>query len=137
MRRPTDLIYQMEHQFTLYLQRCEITRADLGVEQLREMRRAFYGGLGNMFFLITQDVPKLKPRDQVITLELFQRQIGEFWEEEQKLQEQGMEYLHATTSCKCQACEWIGQAKDLILPAESDGLCKCPKCQSVNLLYKR
>jgi hypothetical protein len=135
MRRPTDLIFQLEHQFTLYLQRCKVSRADLGVEQLREMRRAFYGGLGQMFFLITQDVADLKERDQIITLELFQKGIGEFWEEELKMQRAGMENVHATTPCKCE-CGWIGQVKDLILPTTTGELCKCPKCQSVNLYYK-
>jgi hypothetical protein len=135
MRRPTDLIFQTEHQFTLYLQRCKVTRGDLGIEQLREMRRAFYGGLGNMFFLMTQDVADLKERDQILVLELFQRQIGHFWEEELKTQEMGMDLVHATTPCKCE-CGWTGQVKDLILPAETGEKCMCPKCRSFNLYYK-
>lgn len=136
MRRPTDLIFQLEHQFTLYLQRCKVSRADLGVEQLREMRRAFYGGLGQMFFLVTQDVGSLeKQRDQVMILELMQKQIGNFWTEEQEAHERGLEKLHPTMAVKCD-CGFMGQIMELVLPKEGGGKAKCPKCGSEDLYFK-
>jgi hypothetical protein len=136
MRRPNDLIFQLEHQFTLYLQRCEVTRAQLGIDQLREMRRAFYGGLGQMFFLMTQDMGKqLRPGEQLVALDSIQSQLVEFWDEEKRLMDEGLDYLHATSPVKCE-CGWIGEVKDLVKPEISGELCKCPKCSSPNLYYK-
>lgn len=135
-RKPTDLIYKLEHQFTLYLQRAQVTRAMLPPDQLIEMRKAFYGGLGQMFFLITQDVPAMGgERNQVIVLELFQRQLGEFWEEMVKEFEKS--HLGPDHSIRCQKCPWEGKTSELVKPeSKKSGLCKCPQCGSEELLYK-
>lgn len=129
--KPTDLIFKMEHQFTLYLQRAGVNRQILPDIQLQEMRRAFYGGLGQMFFLL-QDAGKMKERDCVQAMESIVAEIAAFWEGENVLE---IELLDADSPAGCCDCSWTGKIKELEKPAESGGICQCPKCKSQNIRY--
>lgn len=125
-----NIIFKLEHQFTLYLQRAGVTRADLPPVQYMEMRRAFYGGLGQMFFLITQDVGKLKERAQMETLQSLMDQVGEYWDKEAKSHKDGrIEYVPQARS-KCDKCAWEGRVDETIKPEpdDPDNRVKCPKC---------
>jgi hypothetical protein len=136
-RYPHDLIFKLEHQFTLYLQRAGVTAGDLPADQYREMRRAFFGGLGQMFFLVTQDVLDVKgERDQGNVLTSFQDQIGAFWDHEAKLHTEGMFDLHPTAQARC-ACGWHGQVQDLKHPEKgASGKLRCPTCDSETIYFK-
>ena len=126
MATPKDLIFTMTHQFTLYLQRCGVRRDILGPDQLREMERAFYGGLGQMFFLITQDAAGMKQRDQIQVLESIQKQIEDFWVRELAIQS-GLRIV-------CASCGWRGPYGDLLPRVQAD-LPKCPNCQRSDGLH--
>lgn len=140
--KPTDLIFKLEHQFTLYLQRCGVTRAELPPCELREMRRAFYGGLGQMFFLMTQDVMTMKAGFTAPMFDSFVSQIQEFWQKEQDEQDQyeheraGGVLFQPDEELKCSICAWEGKLDDLKKPGEGSGICTCPNCGSEKLLLK-
>lgn len=136
-RKPTDLIFKLDHQFVLYLQRCKVTAADLPPDQYREMRRAFFGGLGQMFFLVTQDVIDItNQRDQGTTLSLLQKQLEDFWEMELQAHDLGLSPMHPTMLVKCD-CGWQGQLQELVKPAADGGLATCPSCGEDHLYFKR
>jgi hypothetical protein len=137
-RYPHDLIFNLEHQFTLYLQRCRVARADLGPDQLREMRRAFYGGAIQMFFVMTQDILDLKnDAERALVLSSFTAQGMKFWTEEQRKFEAGMDELHPTMAARCD-CGWQGIVQDLVPPPEGkSGMCRCPNCKSETIYYRK
>lgn len=136
MSKPTDLIFKLEHQFTLYLQRCAVTREQLSADQYREMRRAFYGGLANMFFLVTQDVIELgNPRDQDKVLSSLQGQIKAFWTKEAEDQEAGRQELHPSIAVTCGRCGWDGQIRDLEVVKQDEDQAVCPHCKSPDLIF--
>lgn len=76
------LIFKLEHQFTLYLQRVGFAREKLNPIQLQELRRAFYGGIAQMFILMTQDLKPLNPTERNEFIEFTTEQISEFWNNE-------------------------------------------------------
>lgn len=135
MKNPTDLIFKTEHLFTLYLQRIGQSREKLPVEQLQEIRRAYYGALGQLFCLLTQDIYDLKSREQGKVLASIQNQIGDFWENELKKHEQGILDVHPSRFVKCDGCGWSGKIEDLQKPAEGSGMAVCPKCKNEKLLF--
>jgi hypothetical protein len=132
-----DLIFKIEHQFTLFLQRAGVTAGQLPGDQYREMRRAFYGGIGQMFFLFSQDIPDLQS-DKLMTtvLKSIQDQIGAFWDEEVKLHDAGMTHLHPTTLAKCE-CGHQCQVQELKHPEKgTSGKLRCPICDSETIYFK-
>lgn len=85
-RLPTDLVYKIRHQFTLYLQRCGVTREMLPPDQLTEMSRAFYGACGQMIFLFRDDLTALKEEEIPVVMEAMCDELEAFWTEEQRKQ---------------------------------------------------
>lgn len=136
-RHAHDLIFKLEHQFTLYLQRAGVTASQLPADQYCEMRRAFYGGCGQMFFLMSQDVTECGSDEAMgKVLRSFQDQIGSFWEKETALHKLGMVHLHPTTPAKCE-CGWEGQVEQLKHPEKgTSGKLRCPKCDSETVYFK-
>lgn len=136
-KKVTDLIFKMEHQFTLYLQRMGLSRESVPAEQLIEIKMAFYGGASQLFFLMTQDCPKLTENEHVIVLEKIMDQFADFWNEQQtnKLNKR-VDYAHQMR-VRC-VCGWSGVVADLIKPEKGniDDTCRCPKCKSNELLIK-
>lgn len=134
---PNDIIFKMEHQFTLYLQRAGVSREKLPPIQLVEMRRAFYGGLGQMFFLISQDVVEL-PRKQVFQVyDSIVKQLGEFWDTEaMKAAMMGLPVINEASIVTCPKCHWKGEVKNLKKPTgDKMGKCTCPGCGSEELFF--
>jgi hypothetical protein len=124
---PTDLIYTMNHQFTLYLQRCGVSRTTLPPDQLRETERAFYGGLGQMFFLVTIDAANMKREsDQSQVLESIQKQIEDYWARELAIQ--------LKLPILCTVCGWHG-TYDKLIPRVGAELPKCPECNASHGLH--
>lgn len=80
----TKVQFGMEFQWNRYVQRCGLTMEQLKAvpDQYREMKRAFMGGMGQAFFLITQDVADLPDMEAVRTLQQIQDEIGDFWQHE-------------------------------------------------------
>lgn len=138
-RKPTDIIFKVEHQFTLYLQRCNVTRESLPPDQLREMRRAFYGAAGQMFFLMTEDISSLSEREYPGVLDSILDQIQEYWNKEQEDQLNGRQEYAKQLGVKCADCGWEGAVADLIKPEKGavEDRCKCPKCGSFEMLVPK
>lgn len=76
------LIFKIEHQFTLYLQRVGFQRERLNPVQLQELRRAFYGGIAQMFILCTQDISPLNLEEKNEFVQYTTEQLTEFWNAE-------------------------------------------------------
>lgn len=135
-RKPTDLVFKVEHQFTLYLQRGGISRATMPADQHREIRRAFYGAAGQFFFLLTKDIAALPGATYIPVLEKIRDEIQDFWNGEQT------DHLNQRTSyaaqlvVACSVCDWKGAVADLVKPEKgaADDRCKCPKCGTVELM---
>lgn len=138
MRKPTDLIFKLDHQFTLYLQRCGVTRTQLSPTQLCEMQKAFYGGAGQLFFLITQDIAELKEREMPAVLSSFQKQILDFWNLQAEMKAKGEFEVPAGMAVSC-SCGWKGVVMELKKNPNPDnpreGFGCCPKCQETKLFY--
>lgn len=54
-----DKKYTIEHQFDLYLERCEVTKQQLSPIQYSEMKRAFFGAWGQLLILQREDLGDL------------------------------------------------------------------------------
>lgn len=134
-----DLIFKLEHQFTLYLQRCGITRAELSPDALREIRRAFYGGCGQMFFIMSQDVIELPNKKIPEVLINIQDQLQAFWDREVKQQSEGITEYVPQMPVRCGLCDWKGTVADLVKPEPDslDNRCMCPTCQNKDLEVRR
>jgi hypothetical protein len=142
-RKISDIIFKMEHQFTLYLQRAKVSRENLPPVQLREMRRSFYGGLGAMFFLLSKDAVLFTEESEYKALyESLKSQILQFWEkevEDQKIIDRKNEEekrLLEESPVTCPVCNWQGKVSQLLRPKDNyNGICKCPNCSSIKLLF--
>ncbi len=75
-------LFNLEHQFNLYLKMVKLNRQNLSELQLQETRRAFYGGMAQMMMLLTDDMRELSESDYMKTLDNLHQQIGRFWENE-------------------------------------------------------
>lgn len=138
MKQHTDLIFKLEHQFTLFLQRAGVTRADLPPDQFREMRRAFYGGAGQMFFLMATDIPELPGKTYLKALDSFRDQLQEFWDKETEAHDKGLQEYAPQMRVAC-PCGWQGIVSDLIKPETPavDDRCKCPTCGGLELMVPK
>lgn len=133
--KPTDIIFKVEHQFTLYLQRCGVSRASLPADQYSEIRKAFYGAAGQIFFLMAQDIPTLPGGSYIPVLESIQDEIQRFWTDETERHKKGHLEYAGQMLCAC-PCGWKGTVADLTKPVKGaeDDRCACPTCGNLELL---
>jgi len=79
--------FKIEHQWKLYLERAQVKDEDLPEDQRREMRRAFFGAVGQMLILMRDDMTDLadKKGDEkaVDMLQDMLNQVSNFWLNEQ------------------------------------------------------
>jgi hypothetical protein len=135
-RKPTDIIFKVEHQFTLYLQRAGVSREILPPVQYTETRRAFYGAAGQFFFLLTQDIAALPGASYIPVLNNIRDEIQEFWNKEQTDHLNGRQEYATQLMVKCSMCTWQGAVADLVKPEKgaADDRCKCPSCGTYELM---
>lgn len=71
--------FDMENQWQLYLQRVNLKGKKMPAEQYRELKRAFFGALGQLLMLMKNEVADLSEDDAVSALESMINQVGDFW----------------------------------------------------------
>lgn len=71
----------LENQFKAYLQRVELEEQTMSLIQLQETKRAFFGGLSQMFVLFLE-IGELPEENCDIIFDDIESQISFFWLEE-------------------------------------------------------
>lgn len=74
-----DKSFDMEHQWQLFLERCDLT-GPLPEDQQREMRKAFFGSAGQLLLLMRDDISELRMDEGVQVMKRLLNQVGQFWE---------------------------------------------------------
>lgn len=72
----------IEWQWRQYLKRVELDERTMSPQQRTELRRAFYGAVGQMLAFITFQLPKLTDEQGLIVLEGMFSQVATFWDKE-------------------------------------------------------
>lgn len=76
-------IFNLDHQFDLYLERTKQDKNKMPSIQLQETKRAFYGACGQMLVLLRDDITALPDEQAMDTLDDMMNQVGSFWIGEQ------------------------------------------------------
>lgn len=71
----------LENQFKAYLQRVELEEQTMSLIQLQETKRAFFGGLSQMFVLFLE-IGELPEENCNAIFDDIESQISHFWQEE-------------------------------------------------------
>lgn len=72
--------FNLENQWKKYLKLGEVKESDLMSIQKQEMRRAFFGGMGQMMILIRDEVGLIKDEEKAVeALQDMLNQIAQFW----------------------------------------------------------
>jgi hypothetical protein len=78
------LKFNLEHQYQQYLDRVNITEAQMGQVQRVETRRAFMAGCSQMLVLLRDDLTELDEDEAVDSLQDMIDQSADFWKKEAK-----------------------------------------------------
>ena len=77
-------ILKLATHFELYLERVSLDRAKMTKVQYIEIKRAWYGGVGQMLIMSRDDLTQLPENDAVRQLQRWHNECAEFWEDQQK-----------------------------------------------------
>ncbi|GAB3889792.1 hypothetical protein GCM10028803_00200 [Larkinella knui] len=74
-----DKIFNLDYQYSLYLERIALKEEQMSPVQRIETKRAFMGAIGQILLLFRDDIPAL-PDDQAVAVmeDLFQQTL-DFW----------------------------------------------------------
>lgn len=81
--------FEVSDMWKEFLQVSKMQEALMHPIQVSEMRKAFYGGCGQMLFKLRDDVGDLPEMEALATLEAMMWQIKKFWEDENKKHNNG------------------------------------------------
>lgn len=74
--------FNLEHQYSLYLERIGFVETNIPVHVNTELKRAFMGACGQILIMLRDDIAPL-PEDQgVMIMDDLLNQVGAFWTEE-------------------------------------------------------
>jgi len=77
--------FNLEYQWSLYLQRTGQNEKTMSRIQFGETKRAFYGAISQFLLILRDDISKLKDEEQAVNaLENMLTQAHEFWLKETK-----------------------------------------------------
>lgn len=76
--------FNLNVQWTLFLERSGLEEESMPADQIREMKRAFYGAVGQLLILMRDDISRLPEAEGVLTLENLLFQVKEFWRNQMK-----------------------------------------------------
>jgi hypothetical protein len=127
------LIFKLEHQWTLCLQRFGVTRETLSIKDHANFRRMFYAGLLQMFCLLTEEVADLPEKKQQAIYDSLIKQMGVFWETEKIVDKAELVEVPKSRSVQCSACEWRGLAADLKVLSDLSAV--CPNCETAEIIF--
>lgn len=74
--------FDLGFQWKLYLSRVGLKEEQLPESQKLEMKRAFYGGCGQILMTFTNDIVDMSDDDGVKALDHLINQTSEFWEKQ-------------------------------------------------------
>lgn len=80
--KPTDPIFNLEHQYQLYLKRVNLNEYTMHPVQKIETKRAFMGGVGQLLFLMRDDMTELGDEEAMGVLESLKNQVGKYWNQQ-------------------------------------------------------
>lgn len=72
----------LELQWQKYLSLMDTKESDLPEQQRIEMRRAFFGGMGQCLVLGREVISRMNEKDQIAVLQDMINQVGAFWTSE-------------------------------------------------------
>jgi len=75
-------VFDLHHQFTLYLKRSQLDIENMHAVQFAERKRAFFGGCMGMILLMRDEVSRFPPEVQIQICTDMLVQISKFWEGE-------------------------------------------------------
>lgn len=73
--------FNLEYQFGLYLERSGVKPEHLHPVQLSETKKAFFGGCGQMLFMLRDDMPD-KEQEAIEVFKSLEEQVLEFFKKE-------------------------------------------------------
>ncbi len=72
-------IFSAKDHFDNYLEKVGLKGKKIPVDQYREMKRAFYGGLGSCVVFFTADIDQLSEEEAIQEIEKFTQEIADYW----------------------------------------------------------
>lgn len=75
------MIFDLKQEYQNYLQQVGLSEPSMHPVQIQETKRAFYGGCGQMFLLVSKTA-NLSEGDAIEVLSELERQISVFWAEQ-------------------------------------------------------
>ena len=72
-------LFNIDHQWNLYLERVGLKGQRIGIEQYRELKRAFFGATGQLLMLMKNELAELDESAAVKTLESMINEVGDYW----------------------------------------------------------
>ena len=78
-------ILTLAKHFELYLERVSLDKVRITLAQYTEIRRAWYGGVGQTLIMSRDDLPELEEDKAILQLEKWHDECGEFWNNEMKV----------------------------------------------------
>lgn len=79
---PPEDLFDMDYQFYRYLKKVGLPPWQIPKGQYGELKRAFFGAMGQMLMLVSFDMPKLSEEEAAEKTILMTQQISEFWKGE-------------------------------------------------------
>lgn len=74
--------FTLEEQYQRYLKMVKLSEEQMPEDQRIEMRRAFYGGIGQMVIWMFTDMDKMTEPDAMLALDGIRKETLEFWKEQ-------------------------------------------------------
>jgi hypothetical protein len=62
-------VFSLEHQYQLYLKRCNITEQQMHPAQRKETKQAFFGAIGQILLVLREDMYELSEDEAVQVME--------------------------------------------------------------------
>jgi len=76
--------FNLEHQYQLFLGRMSLSEPTLHPVQSIQLRQAFMGGCGQMFFLFRDEIFELDEQEGITALESLLQQMENYWNDQVK-----------------------------------------------------
>lgn len=75
-----DKQFSLEHQYQLYLKRCNVTEAQMHPVQRKETKQAFFGACGQMLILMRDGIGDIENEDEAVqTMENMINQVSQYF----------------------------------------------------------
>jgi hypothetical protein len=74
--------FNLDYQFYLYLKNAGIDPREMEFGRYGDLKRTFYGALGQMMGLYMNNIPKLPQEEAMVEIMWMKDQITKFWEGE-------------------------------------------------------